>query len=102
MGYILPVNSYQSQQYANRLMDEPHYAKISRLQRVNQVASFMENFEDAASDERARKAEEERGPELAAAKSQHEYIGYVNPNPVGFSPIIANIVDKGKVFNAYR
>lgn len=95
MGYILPVNSYQSQQYANRLMDDSHFAKVSRLQRVNQVSSFVGKFEEAS------EGEKERVPQLAATRSQHEVKGYVNPNPANLSPAISHVVGKGRAINAY-
>ncbi len=104
MGYILPVNSYRSQQYANRLMDEPHFAKVSRLQRVNQVASFSEKFEEVAPRDEMnqyKKNEKMEESRLAPAQSQHEVIGYVQPNPANLSPAIARVVEKGQAINAY-
>lgn len=95
MGYILPVNDYQSVQYANRLMDDPHFAKISRLQRVHQVSSFMEKFEEASADKRKESLR------LATAQSPKEVKGYIHPNPANLSPEIAKVVGKGRAINAY-
>lgn len=104
MGYVLPFNSYQSQQYANRLMDDTHFAKVSRLQRVNQMVSFSEKYEEVVYEsEVSKKKENERVKEsqLAPAVSQREFIGYVHPNPACLSPAIAHVVEKGKAINAY-
>lgn len=106
MGYILPINSYRSQQYANRLIGvESNYSKISQLHHINKVGDVMEGFEEAVSQEKAKakskaKIQEEKKP-LAAADSQDRVIGYVHPNPANLSVANAQVVRKGAVINAY-
>lgn len=104
MGYILPVNSYQSQQYANRLADDPHFARISQLHRVNQVASFQERFDQFVSEEEKNEEKDnqkEKKSQLANVPSQSKVHGYVNPNPANLSPAIAKAIGKGVAINAY-
>lgn len=104
MGYILPINSYRSQQYANRLADDPHFARISQLHRVNQVASFQERFDQVVSQEEMHDEKHnrmEKRSQLAKVPSQSEVLSYINPNPANLSPAIARAVGKGVAINTY-
>lgn len=105
MGYILPVNSYQSQQYANRLADDPHFARVSRVHRINQLASYQESFDKSLVLEEemhnSQNDQKEKKSQLADRPSQSEVLGYINPNPANLSPAIAKVVGKGVAINAY-
>lgn len=102
MGYILPINSYRSQQYANRLMgDSESYSKIAQLHHVNKIGDFMEENKRSVDDERLNAKVKKEGRSLAAAESQKEVIGYVNPNPAHISVKHQPIVNRDAVINAY-
>ena len=48
MGYLLPINPIQSQQYANRItMNRYNFAPIDRVQRVKLKSDFLEEFEES-------------------------------------------------------
>lgn len=104
MGYILPVHSYQSQQYANRLREnEYNYSKVNQLHRINQISDFMEDFDEKV-DEKYVERKNEKGMQekpLASSPSQHEVIGYVNPSPINISVKNVPIVQKDAAINAY-
>ncbi len=102
MGYVLPINSYRSQQYANRLMNEnSNYSRISQLHHVNKIGDFMEEFEEIAEQQNVEQEKQVEKSPLAASNLQNEVIGYVNPNPANISVKNANVVKKGAVINAY-
>lgn len=105
MGYILPINSYQSQQYASRLRDEgSSYAKISQLHRINKIGDFMEDIEENVDKEYAKGKVNRENEEnaFASSHSQYEVIGYENPNPINLSVKNVRIVHKDEAINAYR
>lgn len=102
MGYILPINSYRSQQYANRLLNRnDNYSKISQLQQVQKIDQFKENHEEVVNRERAKEQVREEHDSLAVSDFNHEVIGYVNPNPAELSIKNASIVKKVDMINAY-
>lgn len=103
MGYILPVNSYQSQQYANRLAVDPHFARVSRIHRVSSLASFQERFDKVISEEMRNRKNDQRKKQshLANCPPHSEILSYINPNPANLSSSIAKVVGKGVAVNAY-
>ena len=47
MGYLLPIQNIQSQQYANRMNLDPYnFAYIGRVQRVKLNSQFFEEFKE--------------------------------------------------------
>ena len=105
MGYILPIQPIQSQQYANRMnMDPYNFAYIGRLQRVKLQSDFLEEFKEQYSiiEERIdeRKGEEE-ADKLSFAPPPNAFQGYIVPNPANLSLAIAQSVGKGISVNAY-
>lgn len=106
MGYVLPINSYRSQQYANRLVEEPHFARISQLHRITPVASFQERFDRVIADKdmyREKLDEEKKKKKSTSAQvpSQNRVLNYTHPNPANLSPAIAQVVGKGANINTY-
>lgn len=104
MGYLLPIQPIQSQQYANRINMEPdHFATIGRLERIEQTSSFLESFKETlhSQDEEKKREGGESGGELKSMSSPQSYMGYVKPNPSNLSPAISQIVGKGMSVNKY-
>ncbi|QNK87161.1 hypothetical protein H7992_18375 [Sporosarcina sp. resist] len=98
MGYILPIQPIQSQIYANRLsMEAYNFAYIDRVNNVKLNSDFLDEFKESSHQEREREEEEEK-PIVAAPLA---YQGFVRPNPVNLSPVIARVVGKGIAINAY-
>lgn len=98
MGYILPIQPIQSQMYANRLIIEAYnFAYIDRVNKVKLNSDFLNEFKESSHQEREKKAEE--GKPIVSAPSAYQ--GFVCPNPVNLSPMIAKVVGKGIAVNAY-
>lgn len=99
MGYILPINPIQSQQYANRLtMESYNFATINRVQSVKLNPDFQEEFKRSVRLEEKRMPEEEQ---LKTMPTKSQYNGYIVPNPANLSPAISRIVGKGNSVNTY-
>lgn len=100
MGYLLPMNPIQSQQYANRLTADPYnFATINRVQPVKLKSDFLEEFEESVQSQ----IEENQGNKkpLNPLPRQSQLQGYIYPNPVNLSPAISQIVGKGISVNTY-
>ena len=98
MGYILPIQPIQSQIYANRLtMEVNHFAYIERANKVKLNSDFLDEFKESSHQER-EKVEEEGKPIVTVLST---YQGFIHPNPVNLSPVIAKVVGKGITVNAY-
>jgi len=99
MGYILPIQPIQSQIYANRLsMDAYNFAHIDRVNKIKLNSDFLDEFKEFSDQEREREKEEEGKPIVSAPSV---YQGFIRPNPVNLSPVIARVVGKGIAVNAY-
>ncbi|MDS9470397.1 hypothetical protein [Sporosarcina pasteurii] len=92
MGYILPVNSFQTQQFANRIMAYNKIAEVPRLHKINLNADFSQQ---------AYQGKMQQKLSLASPNSQFTNQGYIYPNPANLSPTIAHLVGKGIAINAY-
>lgn len=101
MGYILPVNSFQSQQYANRMMEHGNFAEISRVPRVNAKSDFQRDFETPMSSQQIDRERMQEKSSLASSQSKSDYVGYIYPNPANLSPAISQVVGKGLAINTY-
>lgn len=98
MGYILPNQPIQSQMYATRmLMDDYNFAYINNVYGVKMKSSFDDHLE-----KQTQKDEEEK--QLMEQNGQTDpplYKGFIQPNPINLSPIIAEISGKGNNINRY-
>lgn len=98
MGYILPNQSIQSRDYANRmLMDDYNFAYINNVNSVKMKSSFDDHLEREILDE-------EEEPQVLEQNGQTElplYKSFIQPNPINLSPIIAEISGKGNYINRY-
>ena len=100
MGYLLPINPIQSQQYANRMSMKPYnFVTVNRVQRVNLKSDFHREFEESL-DSRYEKNRENK-EQSNQMPSQSEYNPYIFPNPINLSPAISQIVGKGITVNTY-
>lgn len=97
MGYILPIQPIQSQQYANRMnMESYNFAYVDRVNKVR--FDFSDSMNDSFQREQEMKEEKEM-PIVSAPPVL--YKGFVYPNPANLSPAIAQVVGKGLNVNAY-
>ena len=100
MGYILPIQPFQSQQYANRLqMSNYDFAHINAVQPIKMKSIFDDQLE-----ERSKQLEEEDESISVSSHSFRQpvpYKGFIQPNPVNLSPEIAKVSGKGNQINAY-
>ena len=101
MGYLLPIQPIQSQQYANRMnMESYNFAHINRVNKVKFDFKFSEDSHGAFQQEQKEKEEKAMAnarvstPPLASK-------GFIYPNPVNLSPAISQVVGKGMSVNAY-
>lgn len=101
MGYILPIQNYQAQQYAERMNNERHnFAYIGRVSPVRLKNGESSYWEDVLADEERRREEQmkqrnNRAPQPLVKK------GFIAPNPAQFSSEIADVVGKGRSINTY-
>ena len=105
MGYILPIQNYQAQQYAERMNNERHnFAYINRVNPVrlnldNEEANYWDAFlenEDKRREEQTKKRKNRAPHSQPLAKN-----GFIAPNPAQLSPEIAEVVGKGRSINTY-
>ncbi len=101
MGYLLPIQPIQSQQYANRMnMESYNFAHINRVNKIKFDLNFSEDLHGAFQQEQEEKEEEAMkhahvsAPPLASK-------GFIYPNPANLSPAISLAVGKGMSVNAY-
>jgi len=100
MGYLLPIRPIQSEQYANRLSQQPHnFAYIGRLQRVKFNNEFFDEFQEQS--QSLFNKEEENKKRSSIVAPSNSYQGYNQPNPVNLSPAISRVVGKGITINTY-
>jgi hypothetical protein len=98
MGYLLPIQPIQSQMYANRLnLEAYNFAYIDRVNKVKLNSDFLDEFKESSHQQREK--EEGEGTSIVLAPSPYQ--GFVYPNPVNLSPVIAKVVGKGIAVNAY-
>jgi len=99
MGYILPYQPIQSQQYANRLQIESYnFAHIGAIQPIKMRSLFEDELEER---EKRFKDEDELSPKSDAKSFPVPYKGFIQPNPVNLSPEIAKVCGKGNQINTY-
>ncbi|WP_301107777.1 hypothetical protein [Sporosarcina sp.] len=103
MGYILPIQPLQSQQYAERMNNERHnFAYIGRVSPVRLQNEESSYWEDVLEDENRQRKEqmEERNMKRRVPRPLVKK-GPISPNPAQLSPEIAVVVGKGLAVNAY-
>ncbi len=99
MGYILPIQPIQSQQYANRLQIDPYdFAYINAVQPIKMKSLFEDELEQR---EKRSNGEEESSAPSNAISFPVPYKGFIQPNPINLSPDIAKVCGKGNQINAY-
>ncbi|MCM3358959.1 MULTISPECIES: hypothetical protein [unclassified Psychrobacillus] len=102
MGYIIPVQPLQSQIYANRMqMEEYNFAQISNVQSVKMKSLFDNHLTNLQQNEDVEQKEEKQLSGNKELSSLPLYKGFIQPNPVNLSPIIAEISGKGHFVNTY-
>lgn len=99
MGYVLPIQPIQSQQYANRMqMGNYNFAHINAIQPIKMRSIFEDELDEH---ERQRNDEEEETKKTRSASYPVPYKGFIQPNPVNLSPEIAKVCGKGNQVNTY-
>ncbi|PIC64352.1 hypothetical protein CSV79_06905 [Sporosarcina sp. P13] len=102
MGYILPIQNFQSQQYAERLNKQPHnFASIGRVSPVRMRNEESNYWEDVIGEEDRRRKEQKEERNMKRAPQSLAKNGFIAPNPAKLSPTIAEVVGKGLSVNAY-
>lgn len=104
MGYLLPIQPIQSQQYANRMAIEPYnFASINRVQTIKFQTDFLKaSEENMDKKQEERKQDQEKKQERSNSSSvPSELTPYIYPNPANLSPEISKVVGKGISFNTY-
>jgi len=102
MGYVLPIKSIQSEQYANRMNLEPYnFAKIDRVEAIKLKSDFLESFEEFLQNQEQQRKNKKDEDQLKAVPSPRLLRGYIQPNPANLSPAISQIVGKGLNINVY-
>ncbi|MEK5146355.1 hypothetical protein MKX53_04880 [Psychrobacillus sp. FSL K6-4615] len=99
MGYILPIQPIQSQVYANRMIgNDYNFAYIDNIQPVKFKSGFDDHLEEQEQflEEEAEQLMEQERPSI-----QPLFKGFIHPNPVNLSPLIAEISGKGNSINTY-
>lgn len=100
MGYILPMQPIQSQVYANRMISNDYnFAYIDDVQNVKFKSDFEDHLEKQ--EQLLEEEEEQQLSELERPSIQPSFKGFIHPNPVNLSPIIAEISGKGNSVNLY-
>ncbi|SEM28478.1 hypothetical protein SAMN04487786_1601 [Paenisporosarcina quisquiliarum] len=100
MGYILPMQPIQSQVYANRMISNDYnFAYIDDVQNVKFKSDFEDHLEKQ--EQLLEEEEEQQLSELERPSIQPLFKGFIHPNPVNLSPIIAEISGKGNSVNLY-
>lgn len=101
MGYIIPVQPLQSQIYANRMqMEEYNFAQISNVQAVKMKSNFDNHLTNLQQNEDIEQEEKQLSGNKELS-SLPLYKGFIQPNPVNLSPVIAEISGKGNYVNTY-
>jgi hypothetical protein len=103
MGYLLPIQPIQSQQYANRMnMRSYDFVFIDRVEKVKLDNELLtRDFSDELTNSYKQDGREKGDEEIPAVSSPPLYKGFVYPNPANLSPAIAQVVGKGLSINAY-
>ncbi|MDV6376895.1 hypothetical protein ORD22_01275 [Sporosarcina sp. GW1-11] len=102
MGYILPIQNFQSQQYAERMNNQPHnFAYIDRISPVRLNNEESNYWEDVLQEEDRRHKEQMEERNMKRAPQSLAKNGFIAPNPAKLSPAIAEVVGKGLSINAY-
>lgn len=101
MGYLLPIQPIQSQQYANRMnMESYNFAHIDRVNKIKFDFKFSGDSQGAFQEEQEKKEEEGMKNAHVSAPSLVAK-GFIYPNPANLSPAISQAVGKGMSVNAY-
>lgn len=108
MGYLLPIQPIQSQQYANRMnMESYNFAHIDRANKIKFNFKFSEDSHGAFQQEQEQQQQQQQEREERAMGNAHVSApplaakGFIYPNPVNLSPAISQVVGKGLSVNAY-
>jgi len=101
MGYLLPIQPIQSQQYANRMnMESYNFAHIDRVNKIKFNFKFSRDSQGAFQEEQEKKEEEGmKNAHVSAPPLVSK--GFIYPNPANLSPAISQAVGKGMSVNAY-
>jgi hypothetical protein len=98
VGYILPIQSIQSQLYANRMqMGTYNFAYINAIQPIKMKSVFEDELEERAK----QYVEDEVTQKEDFPGHPVPYKGFIQPNPVNLSIDIAKVCGKGIQINTY-
>lgn len=96
MGYLLPIQSIQLQQYANRTMNVSNsFAYIGKVQPIQLNSNVITEIKEQ---DRSRKNKRER---YSIDSPSYLYSGATLPNPANLSASVEHFVGKGLLINTY-
>lgn len=101
MGYLLPIQPIQSQQYAERVRkDDKHYSKIERKEAIRPISRFADVLYQEQKEQKFSAKREDEG------KKQKPLSDTISPsnmkiNMVHMSPEIAQPIGKSFAVNMY-
>lgn len=99
MGYLLPIHSIQSQQYADRMNRESStFTKIDRVAKVSFTEELLSR--DVLSEQNHLDVYDEK-EKTAIVSPPSSYEKANGPNPANLSPVLAKITGKGLFVNKY-
>ncbi|TQR20199.1 hypothetical protein [Psychrobacillus vulpis] len=100
MGYIIPVQPIQSQNYANRmLMDDYNFAYINNVNGIRMKSNFDKHLEQQ--EQKFEKSQEKQLLDSKEPSILPLFKSFIQPNPVNLSPKVAEISRKGNIINLY-
>lgn len=100
MGYIIPVQPIQSQNYANRLlMDDYNFAFINNIDAIKMKSIFDKRLEEQQQKHEVKKEKQQVNHDEPSILPLFK--GFIQPNPVNLSLEISKINGKGQNFNYY-
>lgn len=101
MGYLLPIQPIQSQQYANRMNIESYnFAYISSVSKSTFNVRLLEDTHDSFKEEQEKKDEMVMENPTVSPLSMASS-GFIYPNPANLSPAISQVIGKGISVNVY-
>ena len=110
MGYLLPIQPIQSQQYANRMENSTtSFAYIDKVESAK-LQSDYEDWQKRIRREQQQQQQQQRDKnterdmedaEVDSVRLSPAKNGFIQPNPVHLSKQIALVVGKGNAVNEY-
>lgn len=106
MGYILPIQPIQSQQYANRMENDSNsFTYIDKVE-ATKLRTEYEDWQKRVKREQQQKERQQKNSEQDPEEGEKVHLspaksGFIQPNPAVLSKQVAHVVGKGNAVNEY-